>query len=281
MKALVVIDPITDQQYAFDRGMRAIKVTGGQLHLYLCLFDRDADHTDRLTRGGARSELIEEKKASLQTMAKEARENGIETSIEIAWNRDWITSVVRAAARFGANLVIKSTFKHTATERILFRTSDTELLRRCHCPVLLVKSGEPWSAGKVLAAVDGTPSSEEHAKLNLRVMQAARTIAAEMNYELHAVGAYSGAEDYPDRGNFAKEMGIERSQLHVVEDTPRKAIVSVAAEIGVDVVVIGTISRTGASSLKIGNTAERILDKVEMDVLTITPSDVVYLEDPE
>ncbi len=133
--------------------------------------------------------------------------------------------------------------------------------------------------GKILAAVDGTPSSEAHAILNQRIINAAHTIAENLDFEVHAVGAYSGAEDYPDRGNFAKAIGIDRSRLHVVEDTPRKAIVAVANEIGVDVVVIGTVSRTGASGLALGNIAERILDKVEMDVLTITPSDVVYLSE--
>ena len=53
---------------------------------------------------------------------------------------------------------------------------------------------------------------------------------------------------------------------------PRAAISSVAQGIGADLLVMGTVCRTGFTGFMIGNTAERVLTEVGCSVLTLKPS---------
>jgi len=51
-------------------------------------------------------------------------------------------------------------------------------------------------------------------------------------------------------------------------------IAPLAAELWADLVVMGTVARTGISGLIIGNTAEAILDQLTCSVLAIKPPGV-------
>ena len=46
-------------------------------------------------------------------------------------------------------------------------------------------------------------------------------------------------------------------------------VTGVAKELGVDLIVIGTVGRTGLKGQVVGNTSERILDHTEADVLVL------------
>ncbi|MFO7686981.1 MAG: universal stress protein [Desulfobacterales bacterium] len=54
----------------------------------------------------------------------------------------------------------------------------------------------------------------------------------------------------------------------------KKVIAPLAAELWADLVVMGTVARTGISGLIIGNTAEAILDQLTCSVLAIKPPGV-------
>jgi universal stress protein E len=62
---------------------------------------------------------------------------------------------------------------------------------------------------------------------------------------------------------------------HVIGRHPSDAIAEVANEIHSSLVVMGAISRTGFKRLMIGNTAERVLDRLSCDVLVIKPGHLV------
>ena len=58
---------------------------------------------------------------------------------------------------------------------------------------------------------------------------------------------------------------------HLPKGPADKAIVRLAKEMRVDVVVMGTIARTGIAGFIIGNTAETILDQLTCSVLAVKP----------
>jgi nucleotide-binding universal stress UspA family protein len=53
------------------------------------------------------------------------------------------------------------------------------------------------------------------------------------------------------------------------------AIVSLAKSKKVDLLVMGTVCRTGVAGLIIGNTAEKVLNRVDCSVLTVKPEGFV------
>ena len=71
-------------------------------------------------------------------------------------------------------------------------------------------------------------------------------------------------------------VGVEgEPKLHVACTTPYRAIRTAATEIDPDVLVLGTISRGGLPGLLIGNTAEKVMRKLDYALLTVKPEDFV------
>lgn len=70
----------------------------------------------------------------------------------------------------------------------------------------------------------------------------------------------------------ADDYGYLAPRFHLREGLARDVIPGMAAELEADLVVMGTVSRTGIPGLLIGNTAEVILNNLECSVLAVKPS---------
>jgi universal stress protein E len=64
---------------------------------------------------------------------------------------------------------------------------------------------------------------------------------------------------------------IARSGVHVRMGDPRKVIPPFATDKRVDLLVIGTVARSGIAGRVIGNTAEVLLAKLPCSMLVIRP----------
>jgi nucleotide-binding universal stress UspA family protein len=62
-----------------------------------------------------------------------------------------------------------------------------------------------------------------------------------------------------------------RPKLHLVKGMPEKEIPLLAKQQLADLVVMGTVARTGIPGFIVGNTAESILEQVHCSVLAIKP----------
>jgi nucleotide-binding universal stress UspA family protein len=66
-----------------------------------------------------------------------------------------------------------------------------------------------------------------------------------------------------------------KPQTHLVKGLARKEIPALANQIEADMVVMGTVVRTGIPGFIMGNTAETILNQIDCSVLAIKPSGFV------
>ena len=64
-------------------------------------------------------------------------------------------------------------------------------------------------------------------------------------------------------------------RLHFLKGDPAALITDLAAEHAIDLIVMGTICRTGVAGFFIGNTAENVLQQVDCSVLTVKPEGFV------
>jgi universal stress protein E len=160
--------------------------------------------------------------------------------------------------------------RHSGIARQLRATSDLKLMRRAHCPILLIDPARPPQPKRILAAVKLNPDSEEYSLLNEQVIEVSHRMALALGAELDAVTAYKGDEMYFDRQKFADSCGLPRNRVHALEGSPHKVIASVSENLGADILVIGCANRNlkeGGSI--IGDTAQRIIDAVDADLVVI------------
>jgi nucleotide-binding universal stress UspA family protein len=62
-----------------------------------------------------------------------------------------------------------------------------------------------------------------------------------------------------------------KHQVYLLKGAPGRLIPELATEKDVELIVMGTVSRTGVAGLFIGNTAEKILREVDCSVLAVKP----------
>ncbi len=218
--------------------------------------------------------------------------------------------IIREVLRHGHDLVIKTSEDPAWLDR-LFGSDDMHLLRKCPCPVWLVKQAQSKPYRRVLAAVDidaDHPPADlaiRH-KLNIEILELAVSIALSDFAELHVAHAWQAMEESTMRGAFLHrpdaeviayvehvrqqhDQGLEdlltdviktrdkdalrylNPKRYLLKGQAQKEIPRLAKSLKADLVVMGTVARTGVAGLFIGNTAEAILEQIDCSVLAVKP----------
>lgn len=262
----VVYDPTRDEQPALERALSIIGELSAQVHVYACIYsdlDGMTDESESVAGAlAARKHLVE---AAISPLLQK----GVEVSTEVEWDKDWYSAVVRAAQRNGADLVLKSSYRHSAGQRILNKTSDWTLIRQCDCPVLLVKEGDTRDVRKILAAIDIRAERGSYEKLNEQIIGLTQRIIENQGAEVHFINAHKDLSTVPDRNAIVRAVGVDSSRVHVGMGDPDDVIVDNAKSLDVDLVVIGNSARSGLAAAFKSNTAEKILDRLECDLLSM------------
>ncbi len=183
----------------------------------------------------------------------------------------------------GADLILKSSDPHSYLQRHLQKTSDFTLLRHATCSVLLVRDEGPWLEQNLLAAVTLDTEDSAHDLLNNSIITEAQRLGQATQSTLHCVTAINpnndiadvlkllGNEDiHSDEERVSERFGIDPDRVHIQRGQAADVVSSTARDLRVDVLVMGTVARQGVAAMVLGNTAEQIIDKVDMDILVVS-----------
>ncbi len=279
---LTVIDPTTDDQAALKRAEQLAVDTGAQIHAFCCTYVEDMG--EFASRKDAKHQTLIEAKEHLNKLTGPLKTENINVTTEAYWNEDWQESVIHACGRNAADMVIKAVSPHSSIARQLTKTSDFSLLRNASCPVLLTRSGAPWQNRRILAAVDIDSNEPEHDLLNNAIVTEAQKLSKATGFDLYLVAAmtpnadfsaiFNLLEDEAEEGSeielVAQRFGVNPERIIIQSGSPRKVIIDAANDTNADVLVIGTVARKGLSGAIVGNTAEKLLDELAIDVLTVS-----------
>jgi universal stress protein E len=262
-----VIDPLTDNQRALVRAADIARGSKARLHMYVCM-GPPAGVSGPQQEPALRAEAARYE-AWMEQLAQPHVDKGLKVVTEVECKDDWRDAIAPAAKRANADLIVKGSFRRTALRRRLLKTGDWTLLRTAKVPVLLVKRDEVQRLQRVLVSLNLNAKDAKHEALTQAVIDYAKFAAKATGAELHAVNAYSDSLKFVHPPDLAKRLGIERGNAHVVQGSPDRVVTEVAEKLGNPLVIIGSLSRRGMGGVVVGNTAERILDSIESDVLVI------------
>lgn len=264
---LVVIDPTHKVQPAFARALVSARETGSRLHLLTCVYQRP-DPSSRVDPELGRKAIVNEYEQRLQALVT-AEGSDVDVTCEVAWDPEPVRAITQAAARAGAELIFKEAEPFQAAGRMFSQRDDWALLRTSPCPVLMVKGHRGWKSRRILAAVNLLSEDDSHQRLNNLIIGFAKRFAENHGAEAHVVHAYSDSLNYPDRSRLVSQTGLPGERIHVRAGAADEIVVETARALEVDLVLIGTVGRRGVSGLIIGNTAEKVLDQVDCDVMVL------------
>ncbi|MBW2243315.1 MAG: universal stress protein [Deltaproteobacteria bacterium] len=231
---------------------------------------------------------------TLEQLAAGFQERNIRTALVSVTEAAWL-AITRQVLHEEADLVIVG--KRTRADDDLRKIGSVtnKLLRKCPCAVWAVNPGSDPNPKTVLAATDLSP-------VGRRVVEVAASLVAEYRSQLHVVHAYQLPLDVQMEGTRAREefdnqmrskateeiegqlrgAALERAaSLHIGLTSPTRAILECVDRLAPDLIVMGTISRGGIPGVLVGNTAERLLHRLDCSLLTVKPDDFVCPVEPK
>lgn len=255
-------------------------------------------------QGAAKQGLIEKLQAMVEPHRRRVK---LDTKVLVGTP---FLQIIRDVMRNGRDLVIKLPVQLDWLDR-LFGSDDMHLLRKCPCPVWLIKPQAPKAYRRILAAVDvddaRPPEETETGRaLNRQLLEMASSLALAESAELHIVHVWDAIGENAMRGVFmytseekvvayveqtrqqhavrldallrdvadghaGDALAYLKPQKHLRKGWARKEIPALAKQIQADLVVMGTVARTGVPGFIMGNTAETILNQLDCSVLAIKP----------
>lgn len=264
-KFFVVVDPTLDQHVALDRAIITAKLM--DIEPQLCIFvavdvasDEANDRDAEFTRNSCWFD---------SNVHEPLRAAGLEYQIEISWATHWQKAVMSAAQKYSATRILVPAGKPKKSRRMIFSESKWKLLKRAFCPVILVREGASPQRKTVLAAVNFQVTHGLQKTLNKNIISRGERLAKSYGADFHVVNAYIDSMLYPDRGMLARATGLSSSHIHVVQGHTDEGIAQVAQALSADVVVVGTLGQTGQVRNLRGNTVERVISALDVDVVVV------------
>jgi nucleotide-binding universal stress UspA family protein len=229
----------------------------------------------------------------------------VEIQHEVLFGTGFIEVIRKVLAR-DHDLLVKTAENPSFLQR-LFGGDDMQLLRECPCPVWLTHPEEKADYESIVATVDfDTDVPGEHeADLNAQILEFASAIALSDPADLHILHVWDAPAEMMlrhwssnpavDGASYARavrsdsEKGMKAladglrqllgdeaydylaPDYHLMRGSATTMIPTMARELDADLIVMGTVGRSGIAGLFIGNTAELVLEQVNCSVLAVKP----------
>ena len=244
--------------------------------------------------------LLAEAQASIKS-TKEAiklEEGVVDISIELVSDKTPAMKIIQHVLQYGHDLVIKEA--EPRDKKRGFKTIDMDLLRKCPCAVWLCRPIK-HSRQNIRVAVAIDPESLEPAAeaLSKRMLALSHSLAESCSGELYIVSCWGCQfESYLQGNPWVKipDAEIAETVLHA-QHKHRAALESLINASGlsgslhvhhlrgeaddkvpdfvkrekIDILVMGTVARTGIPGFMIGNTAENIAQKLTCSLMALKP----------
>lgn len=294
---VAVKDPMAGALPAVAKATQLARALGAQLELFHAI--DTALYVDMLAMTGRALQPFEDeqRREFLQRLARiaaRARLHSVEVTTAVECDYPVYEAIVRRAVASAADLIVAERHAGRHIAPGFLGLADWELLRLSPVPVLLVKKARPYHHPALLAAVDPGLAFAKPAGLDQEILRIATTVSDALRGELHAVHACAPvptgltalgaaaasrivtAESARARSGFARLLrstNIPTARRYLVGGDPCEAVRATAARLRSDIVVMGAMSRSGLKRMLIGNTAERLLDRLPCDLLIVKPAE--------
>ena len=246
--------------------------------------------------------ISEDRQKELDIVIEPLRQQGLDVRAKLLFGKPFL-EIIREVLRENHDLVMKTAQGEGGLKGMLFGSTAMHLMRKCPCPVWVVKRGENERFDRIIAAVDPDPLDEQRNQLNFKIMDLATSLAKIEQSILLVVHAWSlygetilrsgrGRMNREEIDTMVREAEAEHKErlnnllqkyelqdlkhrVHLIKGEAGRVIPELAEKKRADLIVMGTLSRSGVAGFLIGNTAEKIIHEVDCSVLTAKPDGFV------
>lgn len=243
--------------------------------------------------------VMEDQQKRLNELASSVHSLGVHPKTRLLEGEPFV-EIIRDVIDYHRDLVVMTMDSKPGWREFFFGNTVSAMMRDCPCPVLALKPTQSRCFKTILVAVDPVLVGDSHDTLNRVILELASSLAVLEGAELHVVHAWRLEGESMMRGRFGiptadvdravlqefekrrdlvdsllKKHSVSPQHVHLPKGEAIPAITELVKNLGVDLLVMGTVCRTGIPGFIIGNTAEQILNVVECSTLTVKPEGFV------
>lgn len=237
--------------------------------------------------------LHETATTKLEKTAERIKSEGIEAGNPILKFGSPYESIVEAAEAVNANLILTGSGTSPKGERFQLGITTERIIQKSEKPVFVAKEGMSLNVQNMLCPVDFSETSKRALK---NAITMARRFKAELIVlsvcELQSSTWFTSEKDRAEenkircaqhKARFEKFLeGFNLSDLNwtkaIRKGNPAEEILSTVSEEMVDLLVMGTVGRTGLNRLIIGSVAEKVVRKAPCSFIVLKSEDVITLQ---
>lgn len=297
-KLLVGLDSLHDGSFLIRRAADLAHRFDASVVLFDCVHNRFVSRRyfpDGPALAHARETLVQQHGKRMRRLAEKLIDEGVDVSVDAAWDGTLDEGIIRAAARHRADWILVSVRQHPVDRRPMFSDADWHLIRRAPCPLLFVYPRAWCLPVRVVAAVDPLLAHGKPNDLDRRILEAGASICRHGGGHLHVFHAFEPLlrgesevvpgplpVEYAEAAlegthnaaveNLLGDFPEAGGRVRVAEGRAEYKLPEYAGEVRADVVVMGAVKRSPLKRIFIGSTAEKVLDRLHCDILIIKPA---------
>lgn len=288
---LVIVPGGLQRTPALFRAMALAREAEAEIHL--ALFEYDGGLEKARKRGFDLDAYLDGRRRELEKFAAHLRREGFAVKASVHWGSPVTKQILAEIDALKPELVIKDVHAESALRRLMFTNRDFELLRLCPVPLMLVKPGDGNLPKHILAAVDPLDENGRPHALNTRILETAERYGMVSGASVEVAHAYQATSFAASAAAFGgggpdqrlldelkdqhaaalkelgAEAGVEERHLHMLEGFPPEVLARFADTYRTDLLIVGSVPRSGPERFMLGSVAEQLFERVHCDVLSV------------
>jgi universal stress protein E len=250
-------------------------------------------------------QIVRDRQAFLDSIVARVKEAGVEhVESVLGWGREF-PEVSREVLRHHHKLVA-TTFRRQGLRARMGCTCLTGLCRYAPSNVWMMKNRLKKPFKRLVVALEGDEGKIKCEGLNAKILKTAAGLAEHRNCDLyivhvlplHGSKGLNGKLAHTDLAEYVDELrhkieagcnallgdtglGLNKNRIHLLAGAPATVIPAFVQKKGIDLIVMGTHARIGLSGLLVGNTAEKVMARVDCEVVVVKSDDFVAAVDQE
>lgn len=296
-KILVVVSGKRREHIALARALQLAEFYDIKLHLLSCVYDPGTEISPLISndhKNAIKSKKLQNRLDYLNEIKTALKDKQVPIETHVIWHRKVQNAVIEMNEELKPDLIIKRISENASSVNPFTMPMDWQLLRLCPAPLLLVKDAKWKITSPIIASVDVNSDSDKRFEFNHTIINYAKLFSRLTDSETHVVTTHitpnlDNATTIPGfdlqelkekvmnlNKTKLKELvsnyNIDDKNLHVVEGLTEVRVPALAKQLDSQIVVMGTIGRSGIKGAFMGNTAEKVLTYLQCEVLALKPS---------
>ncbi|ACL71957.1 universal stress protein [Thioalkalivibrio sulfidiphilus] len=253
---LLATDASENSQAAEAAALELASRVGARLHI-LRVVVTTPEQAAEMPRWVA--EAGDEAKAYIDGLKERAVAQGLSADTYVRTSSDPYGEIAATAQKLGCGLIMLGRHERSEFARLLKGQTINRLMEKARCSVMMLPAGTTLPTARILVATDGSEFGDA-------AVAGAVDLASRLQLPLTAVSVYAPgsaddvhAQAYDAVARAQEAAGSIPFDGRTLEGKPAEAILEVAAETGADLIVLGSLGRSGLGRLFMGSVAQKVV----------------------